>query len=314
MIALAHQRRPQRGGLVRYVRPQSRRCSTPGAGRRRDDHIQLGTPDRSRTINAHLHLMKLKRSGLVTSERKGLRAHFKLAMRRGPMRAWSSPIRPEQRCSCRMRNHRPIPCPRSSPFARSAVDTLAGRRREWESIFTPSQHQVYHPTTPNVRPRSAGVIEDVGAVAPGSLERVRQDRHRGEAASLVHLLREGDGGVCASGRGAGDRVEGVAEDVAGQQTERFLHPFHRLTSVRVGSGNRLYGADDCDPTCVDGFVSPHCEHVREPPVQDRYKPSWQFAAQPPCNRGSKRRIGFATRRKFSRSITPSANCSAVSRK
>jgi hypothetical protein len=44
------------------------------------------------------------------------------------------------------------------------------------------QHQVHNPTPANVRPATPAMVEDVFVIAPGVLERVRQNRHRGEVA------------------------------------------------------------------------------------------------------------------------------------
>jgi Phage integrase family len=51
------------------------------------------------------------------------------------------------------------------------------------------QHQVHHPAPADVRPRPAAVVEDVGVVAPGVLQRVRQDRHWGNTPTPVSLFR-----------------------------------------------------------------------------------------------------------------------------
>jgi hypothetical protein len=46
------------------------------------------------------------------------------------------------------------------------------------------------------------VVQDGVVVAPGILKRIGEDRHRGEIARLVHLLRECDNGVGAPRRRA----------------------------------------------------------------------------------------------------------------
>ncbi|MDB5308835.1 MAG: hypothetical protein JWO38_3037 [Gemmataceae bacterium] len=52
------------------------------------------------------------------------------------------------------------------------------------------QHQIHHPAPPDMRPVAPAVGQDVGLVAPGVLEGVGQDRHRGEVPGLVHLPGE----------------------------------------------------------------------------------------------------------------------------
>jgi hypothetical protein len=62
--------------------------------------------------------------------------------------------------------------------------------------------------------RFAAVGEDVGVVAAGFLEGIRQDRHAGEVPLLVHLRGDPGGVFGAPCRVEGDRAERVAEDVA----------------------------------------------------------------------------------------------------
>src|SRR5262249_25735523 len=79
-----------------------------------------------------------------------------------------------------------------------------------------AQHQVHHPAPANVGTETATVVEDVIVLAPGVLERVGQNGHRGEVTRLIHLARQGNGSAGAPRRGEGDRAERVAEDVVGQ--------------------------------------------------------------------------------------------------
>src|SRR5947209_3886742 len=44
---------------------------------------------------------------------------------------------------------------------------------------------------PRPKARSAAMVEDLRVLAPGVLQRVGQDRHRGELAGVVHLPGEG---------------------------------------------------------------------------------------------------------------------------
>lgn len=61
---------------------------------------------------------------------------------------------------------------------------------EFGLVLLLAEHQVHHPTSADVWPRSAAVVEDIGVVAPGVLKGVRQDRHGAEVAGVVHLLRQ----------------------------------------------------------------------------------------------------------------------------
>jgi hypothetical protein len=60
----------------------------------------------------------------------------------------------------------------------------------------------------------AAVVENDGVFAPGVLEGVGEDWHRGELARLVHLPGQLHDGGGTPVRVEGDGVEGVAEDVA----------------------------------------------------------------------------------------------------
>ncbi len=74
--------------------------------------------------------------------------------------------------------------------------------------FIPTQHQVYDPTTSNVRCVDiAAVVEDVVVVAPGILKGIGQNRHRGEVTRDSYICRasEKDGGRCQAGSRATDR-------------------------------------------------------------------------------------------------------------
>ena len=64
------------------------------------------------------------------------------------------------------------------------------------------------------------MVEDGSILAAGVLECVREYGHRAEVAALVHLRRDGHGGVGAPRGGAGNRPEGIAEDVAEEIGER----------------------------------------------------------------------------------------------
>jgi len=61
---------------------------------------------------------------------------------------------------------------------------------------------------------AATVIEHVGGLAAGDLQRVGQDRHPVEGAVVMNRECEDDGGGRESFRVEGDGAEGVAEDVA----------------------------------------------------------------------------------------------------
>src|SRR5262245_53900998 len=76
------------------------------------------------------------------------------------------------------------------------------------------QHEVNHPAAANVNLLGiAAVVEHLVIVAASVLKCIRENRHGAELSRLVHLFREGNGGVCAPRWGERDRVEGVAEDV-----------------------------------------------------------------------------------------------------
>jgi hypothetical protein len=55
----------------------------------------------------------------------------------------------------------------------------------------PAEHQVHDPAAANMRTVAAAVVEDVAAVAPGVLQRVRENRQHGEVAGVVHPAGEG---------------------------------------------------------------------------------------------------------------------------
>ena len=81
-----------------------------------------------------------------------------------------------------------------------------------------------------MRPRPAAVVEDLGAVAPGVLKRVGEDRHRAEVAGLVHLTGEGEP-LC--------RVRYEGEKVTGRNG---LPMTHRMTTHQTSaSRKRLFG-------------------------------------------------------------------------
>ena len=95
------------------------------------------------------------------------------------------------------------------------------------------QHQIDHPAAANVRPRPAAVVEDVGVVAPGVLQRVGQDRHRGEVAGLVHLPARARRRWTVRQLGVeGDGAEGVAEDVAEDDCPFIVQQAEQVQDVR----------------------------------------------------------------------------------
>src|SRR5262249_31237750 len=107
----------------------------------------------------------------------------------------------------------------ASPVPDAGCCPLFGRRSVGE--FAPPrvpasllpQHQVHHPTAPDVFARLSAVGEDVLALAPGVLEGIRENRHGGEVSALVHLAGDRkDGGREPRGLN-GHRAEGVAENV-----------------------------------------------------------------------------------------------------
>ena|GEM_PF-6097124 len=58
-----------------------------------------------------------------------------------------------------------------------------------------AEYQVHNPAPANVWAGTAAVGEDVGVLASRVLERVRENRHRGELARLVHLAGERQSGI-----------------------------------------------------------------------------------------------------------------------
>src|SRR5215207_5730262 len=76
------------------------------------------------------------------------------------------------------------------------------------------QDEIDDPAPTNVRSRPAAVVQYGRFLAPGVLERVREDRHRAEVARLVHLTRQRHRGVRSPRRGEPDRPKRIAEDVA----------------------------------------------------------------------------------------------------
>ncbi len=76
----------------------------------------------------------------------------------------------------------------------------------------------------------AAVTENGGVFATGILKRVRENRHRVEIASIVHRLREADGGGGSPVRIEDDGTERVAKDVAKEIADRFLGIPSRLNT------------------------------------------------------------------------------------
>ena len=62
--------------------------------------------------------------------------------------------------------------------------------------------------------RVVAVREEIVVITPCILERVGQDRHRGELAALIHPAREGDDGSCEPGRVQRRPRRGLRERVA----------------------------------------------------------------------------------------------------
>jgi hypothetical protein len=80
------------------------------------------------------------------------------------------------------------------------------------------QHQIDDPTPANVNLlRVAAVVQHIGVVTPGVLERVREDGHGAEVSRFVHGAGKGNRGVRPPLRGEADRPEGIAEDVTKQR-------------------------------------------------------------------------------------------------
>src|SRR5688572_15661631 len=75
-----------------------------------------------------------------------------------------------------------------------------------------AEHQVHDPAPADVRSRAAAVVQDVFAVTARVLERVGQDRHRGEVSRLIHQVRQRDRRDRPPRGGEGDGAERVAED------------------------------------------------------------------------------------------------------
>jgi hypothetical protein len=61
-----------------------------------------------------------------------------------------------------------------------------------------TEDQVYHPAPADMRPRLTAVVERVRVVAPGVLQGVGQDWHRGEVAGLLYRTSEDSAGLTAS--------------------------------------------------------------------------------------------------------------------
>ena len=54
------------------------------------------------------------------------------------------------------------------------------------------QDEIDYPAAADVRAGGAAVVEDVRVAAPGVLQGIAEDRHQGEVAAVVHLLRQCD--------------------------------------------------------------------------------------------------------------------------
>ncbi len=75
-----------------------------------------------------------------------------------------------------------------------------------------AKNQVHNPATADVRTVAAAVIENADILAPGILERVGQDGHGTEVATLVHLTGQRHRGAGAPLREEGDGPERGADD------------------------------------------------------------------------------------------------------
>src|SRR5262245_38259109 len=80
------------------------------------------------------------------------------------------------------------------------------------------QQEIDHPATPNVRTGSAAVVQDVGVVAPGLFEGVRENRHPVERPLGVDAVGERDDRFGEPTGIEGDGAEGVAEDLSNQES------------------------------------------------------------------------------------------------
>jgi hypothetical protein len=92
-----------------------------------------------------------------------------------------------------------------------------------------AEYQIDNPTTPDVFAGVTAVVEDVVVVAPGILKCVSEDRHRGELASVVHLLGESNGGVSAPFIRERDWSERVAQNATDHS--RMFKRKHAMLSV-----------------------------------------------------------------------------------
>jgi hypothetical protein len=95
----------------------------------------------------------------------------------------------------------------------------------------PPGEQVHDPATADVFARLPAVVQDVGVVASGVLERIGQDRHPVECSLSVDAFSQSDGGFGTPRSFNGDGAEGIAEDVSEEVALSFLfNGFSLLTS------------------------------------------------------------------------------------
>ena len=162
-----------------------------------------------------------------------------------------------------------------------------------------AEHQIDHPAAANVRPRPAAVVEDVVAVAPGVLERVGQDRHRGEVAGVVHLRRAARRRWrCASRGSKVTGRKGLPKMSCNVDTRSVEPPVADLIGIEIGAVDRSRNVGN--PTRPRHCRCREFPKVRQAETDDCGSTSMHFGSHiPPSVNGE---------RKVIHSSIPSAEC------